>query len=696
MRKASVLTLAVLALGVRPVAAETAAASRTTQDGAVSELVVTGLPEPKGDRAYDIVVLPVEKLMASPSGRLEDVLFDVAGFQEYRRSDSRAANPTSQGATLRALGGNAASRALMLLDGAPIADPFFGYIPWSALSPDRLGEVRVTRGAGAGAFGTGALSGVIEIDSAKPARLPTLQAEVDYGSRQSVTAEAVASGKVGDASVSVFGRFDRGDGYVLVPPDQRGPVDIPASYRQGSVGVHAEAPLSGAISLLLNVLAFDDQRVQGLSGTTTEASGLDTSVRLIGAGSWRWEALAYGQLMRFTNTVAAVNAARTVETPSLDEFNTPGGGWGVKLEVRPPLPPIDEVRLGVDLRDQSGRTNELSKYTAGSFTQLLQAGGHQRVFGGYAELSDEVVKTLTLTAGARIDRWSIDSGSVVESNAHTGAPTFTLSPPDRAQWEPTARGGVAWAATPRVRVRGAAYFGYRLPTLNELYRPYRIQADAFAANSALAPERLQGVEAGVDYRAPANVQLGVTLFADRLKNAIASVAMASGPGSFPQVGFVAAGATYSQRENLTAIVARGVEAQAHAALGAWRFDASYAYTHARNEASGVSAALQGLTPAQTPAHQASATLSVIPYSDALLAVTGRYVSEQSENDLNTRILSAAATMDAVAEIPVGRGVRLVLRAENLTDSKVETGIASNGLITLGTPRTLWAGVRLGL
>ena len=46
----------------------------------------------------------------SASGRMEDVLRDVAGLASFRRSDSRSAHPTSQGLTLRGLGGNAASR----------------------------------------------------------------------------------------------------------------------------------------------------------------------------------------------------------------------------------------------------------------------------------------------------------------------------------------------------------------------------------------------------------------------------------------------------------------------------------------------------------------------------------------------------------------------------------------------------------
>lgn len=666
------------------------------QKPGLSEVVVTGLPEPKSDRAYDIVELGGEKLRASASGRLEDALFDVAGFQEYRRSDSRAANPTSQGATLRALGGNASSRALVLLDGAPVADPFTGYIPWSALSPDRLADVRITRGAGAGAFGAGALAGVIELNSADPASVPTVQAEADVGSRAAVTVDTVISARVGPGRASIFGRFDRGDGYDLVPANQRGPVDIPASYRQGSVGLHAETPVTGRIDLLANTLAFDDQRVQGLSGTTTEVKGVDSSLRLVGDGAWRWEALAFLQLMNFTNSVAAVNTPRTVETPSLDEYDTPTTGWGGKIEVRPPHVRVGDFRLGADWRDDDGHDSELSKYVRGAFTQRLQAGGHERTAGAFAEWDDEVVRHVTATLGGRIDNWTIDGGSLVESNVQTGAPTTSVRPPDRSKWEPTARGGLAWDATQTISLRAAAYFGYRLPSLNELYRPFRVGTAATAANPSLNPERLKGVEVGGDFSPIDNLRLGVTLFENRLEGAIANVTLGQGPGVFPQVGFVTAGGTFSQRENLDAILARGVEVEAHFALQAWSLDGSYTYTHSRDEASGAFASLNGRPPAQTPEHQVSATLGYAPYAGARISVTGRYVSGQSEDDIGTHILTGVATLDAEAEAPVAPGIKLIVRGENLTDARIETGISAAGLLTLGEPRTIWVGVRVAL
>ena len=94
-------------------------------------IVVTGrgLAETPATPAYDVSESTAKEIVSTASGRIEDALSNVAGFQQFRRSDSRSSNPSAQGVTLRALGGNATSRALVLLDGVPMADPFFGYIP---------------------------------------------------------------------------------------------------------------------------------------------------------------------------------------------------------------------------------------------------------------------------------------------------------------------------------------------------------------------------------------------------------------------------------------------------------------------------------------------------------------------------------------------------------------------------------------
>jgi len=231
-----------------------------------------------------------------------------------------------------------------------------------------------------------------------------------------------------------------------------------------------------------------------------------------------------------------------------------------------------------------------------------------------------------------------------------------------------------------------------MPTLNELFRPFRAGLDATGANPKLDPERLTGAEAGFEF-SRGLVRLSVTGFANRLRGAIANVTLGQGPGSFPGVGFVAAGGTFRQRENVDAVRARGIEASAEWTRGPWSLRAGASFTHARMDTSGAAAFLDGLRPAQTP--KLAATLSGSWEKDGKgVQLVLRRVGAQYEDDLNTRVLSGATTMDAFGSWPLRRKLQLVLRAENITNALVIAGIGGDGAVERGTPRTLWIGLRL--
>src|SRR3546814_1026153 len=101
----------------------------------------------------------------------------------------------------------------MLLDGVPVADPFFGYIPFSALAPERLASVRVTRGGGSGPFGAGALAGTIELASTNAEALGPLSGTLLVDDRGESEASATLAAPLGAGFAVVSGRWDRGQGY---------------------------------------------------------------------------------------------------------------------------------------------------------------------------------------------------------------------------------------------------------------------------------------------------------------------------------------------------------------------------------------------------------------------------------------------------------------------------------------------------
>ncbi|MBB4632149.1 TonB-dependent receptor [Sphingosinicella soli] len=650
-------------------------------------IVVTGhaLEQPIGSQAYAVQTIDAAALRDVPGG-LETALEAASGFQMFRRTDSRSANPTSQGAQLRGIGGNASSRALVLLDGVPVADPFAGWIPWPAIRPESLSSVRITTGGGAGAFGAGALTGVIELSSAGRDRTPVIG--IDYGSRDSVAAYAGAAIPLGGGFIAIDAGYDRGDGFHLLRRSQRGAVDIPASYEQYGGSVRFVAPVGDETELQVRGAAFADDRVRGVEIVDSANSGADASVRLVSRGALPWEAVAYLQTRDFSSRFARIEADRSAAFPTLDQYAVPATGYGAKVEIRPTLG-AHALRLGGDWRGARGETKEFYTPVAGVYTRMREAGGDSHVYGVYIEDDWRLSDALLLTGGVRLDRWSLTNGHLDERQLG-GAVLTDTDFPKRSGTEPSGRLGLALSATPALTLRTAAYLGFRVPTLNELYRPFRVGTDATAANAALKPERLRGIEAGFDYRPLSTAHVSATVFYNRARNAIGNITLGQGPGTFPGVGFVAG--AYRQRLNLDAVEAWGLEANAGAELGRVSIGLSYAFTHATVEASGVSVALDGMRPAQTPRHQGS--VSAKWRSGGWNAgLAARYDGARYEDDLQTQRLDAALTLDAFAEAPLGNGLSLRLAAENLTDADVEAGRTSDGIIDRGQPRTVWVGVR---
>jgi vitamin B12 transporter len=659
--------------------------------GSIGDLIiVTGkLPDAKSEITEAIASV---SLSESKTERIENALLTVPGLQQFRRSDARSANPTSQGVTLRGLGGNASSRAVLVLDDVPQADPFGGWVSWPGYDALNLASIRVRKGAGLVSAGPGALAGAIELDSLQ--NRDRLGGSIAYGSRNSVDAKVGVMRRLGEGTLSLSGSYARGDGFIPVIKSQRGSADRAAPYEQAGVAIRAAAPLSDNTELQASLRAFTDERERGFAFSDNQNSGADASIRIVNrGGGWNWSALGYVQLRDFANRFGGVANDRNSVALTLDQYSVPSMGLGARFEVRPPMGDEIELRIGGEWRRTIGETKENFFFTGTVPGRSRTAGGRSDTLGGFVEATLKATDNLTLTAGGRADHWRITDGFRKEINIG-GSVRSDDKFADRSGWETTGRVGAAFQASDVVKLRAAAYLGWRLPTLNELYRPFRVGADATAANELLTPERLKGAEVGAEYD-DGDLKLSATGFVNRLDGAIANVTLGSGPGVFSGVGFVAAGGTYRQRQNLEAIDSKGVELDGKLDLGDFTLRAGYAYVDAKVAASGVAASLTGLRPAQVPRHFVSAGAAY--KADALeLGASMRYTSRQFEDDANIRPLDGAIAIDADIAYSIKDTIRIQLRGENVFDTQVKAGISGNGIIERATPRTIWFGVYLQL
>lgn len=654
-------------------------------------IVVTGegLAATPAAPAYATQTIDREQLTRTASGRLDDALLSAAGVQQFRRADSRATNPSAQGITLRALGGNATSRSLVLLDGVPMADPFFGYIPFSAINPERLASVRVQRGGGSGAFGAGAVAGTLDLTSAGPAQMGLLNAEAMVDDRGESTLSGALAPRIGQGFAVLTGRWDRGRGFWTTPESQRVPASVRARYDSWSTGLRFVTPLTPNVEIQSRLATFADNRTLRFAGGDNGISGTDGSLRVVGHGRWQFDALGYVQVRNFTAVTIGSTKASNYR-PTLDQYATPSTGLGGKLELRPPVGGGHVLKLGTDWRRAIGETKENAITAAtGAINARRRAGGRSDDVGFFAE-DDWTLGPVVLTAGGRADRWAITQGHYDERSAAGVLTSTSATDPtvaSRMGWHGSWRAGAVVHAANWVALRASGYSGLRLPTLNELYRSFRVTAPDSVTitqrNPALGIERLIGFEGGLDLTPAPGVTLSVTAFDNKVKDAIANVTLS-------RVGTTVT----RQRQNIAAVHARGVELGADVTAGQFALNGSLSWTDAKVEAPS-DPNIDGMRPAQTPKLAASGTLAWHPAARWTGALTLRHVGKAYEDDRQTDALPAATTLDAFAEVPLTAWASLTLRGENLFDATIVTR-NSGGTIDIGTPRTLWAGLRIGL
>ncbi len=674
-----------------------ASAQITLPDMVVS---ATRTPQPPGQVPFSLVVLSGDALRHSPTATLDGALRAVPAFSLFRRSDSLTANPTAQGVSLRGLGPSGASRSLVLLDGVPLNDPFGGWVAWSKVPRETLTAVELVRGGGATAWGNAALGGVVQLLTVPaPGNLIGCQVRslsgrlnVTWGDFSTRSAEFFLTQTVGRGTLQLSGRDFFTDGFGLVAPEDRGPVDVVAGSRHRWLAARWTQPAGRAGRLTFTGRTFAETRGNGTAyqrNSSRENFGTVT-LEMTAGPTFAWTATAYAQDQTFASTFSSVNATRTAETPASNQFAVPATALGAAWTGILTHAGDARTSFGADFRRVRGETREYFTFAGGDFTRQRLAGGTQGFAGLFALHERPLTSDLRMTLGARLDHWSESDGHRRENDRATGTVLRDdhYAGLDGIEFSPSA--GLMWQATTKWRWRAAAQRAFRRPTLNELYRPFRVGNVITEANAGLRTERVTSAELGADYTA-GRLTLGAALFWNDLRDAVGNVTLARGPGTFPIVGFVPAGGLGRQRLNLARTRVQGVEFFAR-----WQpattlaLTAGYLYSDATVREAGVAPALAGKRLAQVPRQAASFGATWQPAKQLRFTPRVRLLGRQFEDDENLLRLGTALVVDLGASYRVTSNAEFYLTAENLTDERIETGRSADGVVNTGTPR-LWLG-----
>ncbi|HLM56903.1 MAG TPA: TonB-dependent receptor [Pyrinomonadaceae bacterium] len=633
-----------------------------------------------GETAASVVVLGREELESTAALTPDDTLRQVPGFQLFRRTGSRAANPTAQGVTLRGVGASGASRAVVLADGVPLSDPFGGWVYWGRVARASLERAEVLRGGASSLYGSAALGGAVQFVTRRPAE-NALALELSYGSQGTADGSLFLSGARGPWGASLAAEIFRTEGYVLVAERERGRADTPAASRHATTELTVERRFGEASSVFARGSFYGESRQNG-----TPLQFNRTHLRqLVAGGDWRsasagdFRLRAYASTQVFDQSFTAVSADRSAETLTRLQ-RTPAQVAGLNFQWARLFGARHALVAGVEAREVRGASDEIV-YVAGRPSSLVGAGGRERSFGVFARDTVRVTPRLVVTPGARLDRWRESEGRQT-TRPLTGAGTSVVTFRDRTETAFSPQLSALFHVNERLSLNASASRAFRAPTLNELYRSFRVGNVLTLANEALRAERLTGVEAGFLLEAPRRVSARGTAFWSEVTRAVSNVTLSSTPALITR-----------RRENLGRTRSRGFEAEVEARLsGRVTISGGYLLSDARVVRLPANVALEGLRVPQVALHQATLQARYGAASGLTLAAQGRAGGAQYDDDQNLLRLGRYFALDAFAARRLRRGLELFAAAENLTGAHYDVG--RTPVLTVGPPASVRFGLRL--
>lgn len=608
-------------------------------------LALSACPALAQEAAGDIIVTAIgAPVTRAQSGQAVSVLTarDIATRQTVSAADLVASLPGVSLSRNGPLGGFAAVRirgaqgeqTLALIDGVKVNDPSSpgGGFDFGALLTDTIDRIEVLRGPNSVPWGSEAIGGVVNIVTAQPQSGFSGAAHGEYGYGDAGRLVGRVSGGNGRIRGTLGGGWFSQDGISAFKNGSEAD-----GLRQYGANGRIDIDLTPDIALDLRGW-YAHSRIEQ-DGFPPPFYGFDdTSDYAVSEQS-----VGYAGLKARTGPVEH-RLAITLSDVNRDNFAQPGDpapqylnrGQTERYEYRADW----SVRRG--LRTLIGLEHERTRADDG------YAREKTHVSSGFAQIIADPIRSLTLTAGLRLDDHAT-YGQHVTTSAN-----------------------FAWRAGTSTLIRAAYGEGFKAPTLFQLYSSY--------GNQSLKPETAQSVDIGIEQALIADrLLLTATLFQRDSRDQIDFISCAGRTSGICQNR---RNGTYDNKDKTRA---KGIELTTEVHLtDAIKLTANYTYLDAKDRTTG-----QGLI--RRPRHNLFADMDWQSPMGLRLGGSLRLASKSDDTDFETYLpvsLGGYTLMGLRASLPLSSGFEIYGRVENLLNARYETvsGYGSYG-------RAAYAGVR---
>jgi outer membrane receptor protein involved in Fe transport len=632
------------------------------------------------------VELTREDLQNTPALTLDDDLRQVPGFSLFRRSSSRTANPTTQGVSLRGLGANGSSRALILEDGIPLNDPFGGWVYWDRVPAESVSSVEIAQEGASSLYGSDALGGVVQFIS-RPAEPAGISLETSYGNQNTPDLSLWAGGQKGKWESTFAGEVFNTDGYILIPEADRGPVDTRAGSQHGTADLMIGRKIGQDSEIFARGWYLDETRQNGTRLQTNDtklgqgALGANLQLGSFGALTLRFYADAQTYHQGFSSVTSVVTNRDTETQTDLQTVPSQGVGgsavWSRQFGKR------QTIVAGFDDHEEIGASHDI-QFSKGIPAANQSSGGRQRTVGIFGEDLIQITPRWLLSLSARVDHWSNFDASTVRIPIVTGTPS-DIEFADRSQNAFSPRATLRHQINANISWDASVYRAFRAPTLNELYRSFRQGNTLTNSNAELTAEHLTGGDTGIAVDTfQRRLQFHGTFFYNQIVNPVANVTCTALATPLSICPAPITNTILRVRDNLGRENAPGFEIGTTGHITS-NLDLSVGYQFVDSKVSSfpASPALVGLWIAQVPHNALTFQARYSNPHIVVLSIDGRMIGKQFDDDLNTFPLGRFFVLDVSASRSIGKGIDLFAAAENLFNVKYQT--AATPVPQLGLP-----------
>ncbi|QWE31086.1 TonB-dependent receptor [Polynucleobacter sp. Adler-ghost] len=686
-------------------------------DQKLSDVVVnaTRSDTPLDRMPLNTTILTKEVLEGSPDQTIDQVLKNVPGVflndVPYYQKD-----PTGQSINVRGLG---YGRTLVLIDGLPANDAFYGTVQWNLVPMSSIESVEFIRGGVSSLWGNYGMGGVININTKTP-KNSSQDVSASYGSFGTGNIAASKDLIVSDAMQMRFSAdYFSSEGfqnYATISPGS--PSNIKNGMGTDTVK-NSNVRLQNYFKPTQDTNAFLRMGYSTMSDLSNNYAIAPNLIQMadIAAGSTtqldankKTQVNVYYQATNFykqtANNLSAAPFRPYVNANYTDPYSTVGASAQYTHDLK--VAGIDQYIIGVDARNisASNQTNSLS--TAGAVSSVSYAQGQQNFYGLLGQIKSSASSIpLEATLGARIDQWNSQTPSSYNAGAGGSNPQYQAIPnQSKTQLSPSL--GLLYKANKNWDLRSAAYQAFHAPSMNNTLRSYGNSISGYSlANPNLTPETMTGYELGTDYRWKSGFAQ-LTAFNNYIQNAITSYKITTANWAFANSlcgtsGLSGCSSTsltpgytnvsyYTNQQNL---LSRGIELQYHHDLNAqWALDGGYSYTSTILTWSATTDPINTQV-GGVPKNMANAGITYYPIPQASLTTTVRYVGN-SWMSTGTLPVPAYAVVGLKANYQLTQQASIFASVVNLFNRQYVTfNIASQAsAYQAGMPQALSVGARI--